>query len=126
MKFLEIEWRGKEYKLWAQRDKNLLWIHYEGCIWLWSEEQLSDGKLKKKQKILRGLILSAMPGRISNVSVKKGDKVQEGQTLLVMSAMKIEYNFRAEAEGVVEDIYCEVGQTVNSNQKLVKINYVSN
>ena len=126
MKFLEIEWKGKIYKLWAQRDKNSLWIHYRGCVWLWNPEQIFKEGLKKKKKILKGLILSSMPGRIDSVSVKKGDKVEKGKTLLVMSAMKIEYNFRAEAKGVVEDVYCKSGQTVNFNQKLVKINYVPN
>ena len=126
MKFLEIEWKDRTYKLLVQRDRKLLWIHYRGRTWVWSEDQVSKGKLKKKEKTLKGLILSSMPGRIDKVFFKKGDKIQEGQTLLVMSAMKIEYSFRAEAEGVVEAIYCEVGQTIDSNQKLVKINYVSN
>ncbi len=126
MKFFEIEWQGKIYKFWAQRDRNFLWIHYKGCTWRWNAEKDSGRKLKKKQKTLKGLILSSIPGRIDGIFVQKGDKIQKGQALLVMSAMKIEYNFRAEAHGIVEDIYCESGQTVSADQELIKINYASN
>jgi len=126
MKFIEIEWNGRVYKLWAQRQHNRLWIHYRGEAWCWTQDSHVSEKHKKKEQQIKGLIRSALPGRIDQIFIKKGDKIQKGQSLLVMSAMKIEYHFKAEAKGVVADVYCKQGQTVKFNQKLVKINYESN
>ncbi|MGI9549061.1 MAG: acetyl-CoA carboxylase biotin carboxyl carrier protein subunit [Bdellovibrionales bacterium] len=126
MKFLEIKWQDKIYKFWAQKDGKNLWIHYKGHTWLWNEKNTSlKSHALKEEKPLNGLILSSMPGRIDKIFYKKGDKVQKDQVLLVMSAMKIEYSFTAEASGKVEEVYCNKGDTVEVQQKLMKVKYVS-
>lgn len=124
MRFLEIEWKNQTYKLWVQKDQQTLWIHFQGQTWIWDFSSSSlQKKQQKKNKKLKELILSPMPGRIDQVSVKKGNLVKKNQTLLVMSAMKIEYNFRAEGDGVVQEVYCKEGQTVESQQELIKVDY---
>ena len=122
MKFLDKEWKRKNYKLYAQRDKNTLWIHFQGQTWAWKNQQSSEKKGKKDFRS-KGLIVSALPGRIQKIFVKKADKVKRGQNLLILSAMKIEYSFKAEGEGLVEKVFCELDQTVESGQKLMKITY---
>ena len=125
MKFLEIEWKNKIYRLWLQKDKKSLWVHYNNETWSWSPKAKTPHKQKGKSKSLKDMIVSAMPGRIDKISVKKGDKVKKDQDLLVMSAMKIEYNFKAEAKGTIEDVYCQEGETVDSGQNLIKVKYES-
>lgn len=125
MKFLNKEWKGKCYKLYAQRDKNSLWIHYQGQTWVWKNPKLSYNRQNQPLK-RQGLISATLPGRIQKTFVKKGDKVKRGQNLLILSAMKIEYSFKAEGEGQVEELFCEPGQTVKSGQELIKVEYVEN
>ena len=120
MKFLDKEWKGKNYRFYVQRDKNSLWVHFQGQTWIWESKKLPRKKAKEKSQ---GLIISAIPGRIHKIFVKKNDKVKKGESLLILSAMKIEYNFKAEEEGQVEELFCEQGQTVDSGKELIKIKY---
>ena len=123
MKFLDKEWKGRTYRLYAQRDKHCLWIHFQGQTWNWNKSKKLSHKARKQNLKSQGLITSTLPGRIQKIFVKKGDKVKEGQSLLILSAMKIEYSFKAEGEGQVEGVFCESGQTVSLGTKLVKIKY---
>lgn len=122
MKFLEREWKRNIYRFYVQRHKKGLWIHYNGQTWLW--EKQSPHKIKpKKEKKGPSPIISSIPGKIQKIFVKKNDKVKTGDELLLLSAMKIEYRFKAEAEGIIENIYCEPGQTVEADKELIKIKY---
>lgn len=122
MKFLELQDQQDSYKFWAYKVADGLWLHYRGQTWKWKPKSKHP---KPKQKKLDGLLKSAMPGRIDKISIKKDDKIKKGQTLLIMSAMKMEYSFKAEAEGYVEKVYCKEGQTVDSDQNLIKVCYLS-
>lgn len=62
-----------------------------------------------------------MPGRILAVEVNPGDRVSEGQALLVMEGMKMEYTLKASVAGVVEHVYYAVGDTVEAEVPLVEI-----
>ncbi len=121
MKFLEKKWKGKHYKLYAIKDKNSVWLHFQGRTWVWKNKKYSQKSLKEGKK--EKLIISDLPGKIQKILVKKGDKVKKGQSLLTLLSMKIEYNFKAEGSGKIEEIFCKEGQTVNENKKLIKINY---
>ena len=123
MKFLERKWKEKNYRLYVRRDKDSLWVHFQGRTWLWKSKkplQKNQKKIKKKKE----LIITELPGKIQRLCVKKGDQVKKGQNFLILSSMKIEYTFRAEGEAHVEEIFCEKGQTVNSGEKLIKVKYI--
>jgi biotin carboxyl carrier protein len=62
-----------------------------------------------------------LPGRVSQVSVRPGDPVKPGDTLLVIEAMKMENEFKAQAAGTVAEVRVEVGQAVNAGDVLVVI-----
>lgn len=68
-----------------------------------------------------GGIKALMPGRIVRVMVRKGDSVRKGGGLLVLEAMKMENEIQAPADGMVEEILVEAGQTVESGAELVRI-----
>ena len=123
MKFIERFWKDKSYRLFVQKDKDSLWFHYQGRTWLWKEEKTVSKKTKAEEAQKQGLIKANLPGRIQKVFVKKSESVKKGQNLLTLSAMKIEYSFKAEGEGKVEELFCKEGDTVNRGQNLIKINY---
>lgn len=68
-----------------------------------------------------GRIAAPMPGKIVNVMVKKGDKVEKDQALLVMEAMKMEMTIRAGCGGVVEELPVAVNDQVTDGALLVAI-----
>jgi propionyl-CoA carboxylase alpha chain/3-methylcrotonyl-CoA carboxylase alpha subunit len=68
-----------------------------------------------------GAILSPMPGKIVSVSVKAGDSVTKGQTLLVLEAMKMEHALAAPFDGIVAELSAEAGGQVSEGVVLVKL-----
>ncbi|WP_295163178.1 biotin/lipoyl-containing protein [uncultured Brachyspira sp.] len=62
-----------------------------------------------------------MPGTIVSFSVAVGDKVQEGQVLVILEAMKMENEIIAPASGEVKSIYVEKGSSVVEGQIILQI-----
>jgi glutaconyl-CoA/methylmalonyl-CoA decarboxylase subunit gamma len=73
----------------------------------------SDGAVSK--------IFAPLPGVILSVKVKEGDKVEKGDVLLVLEAMKMENNISSDAAGVIQSIKVKDGETVLQNDVLVEI-----
>ena len=55
---------------------------------------------------------SPMPGQILQVMVTPGSEVEEGDSLLVLEAMKMENVIRAPRAGVIEEVHAQVGKAV--------------
>jgi 3-methylcrotonyl-CoA carboxylase alpha subunit len=68
-----------------------------------------------------GMIKALMPGRIVRLLVAKGESVRKGAGVLILEAMKMENEIHAPADGVVDDIFVEVGQTVEAGAELVHV-----
>ncbi|MDT0689032.1 acetyl-CoA carboxylase biotin carboxyl carrier protein subunit [Salegentibacter sp. F188] len=66
-------------------------------------------------------IKAPMPGLILDVVVKEGDKVKEGDYLLVLEAMKMENTLTAPGDGIIKSVHVEKGQTVDKNQLLIEL-----
>ncbi|MFN3586177.1 MAG: acetyl/propionyl/methylcrotonyl-CoA carboxylase subunit alpha [Moraxellaceae bacterium] len=62
-----------------------------------------------------------MNGRIIAVAIKGGDAVAEGDTLVVMEAMKMEYRLRARRAGHIASIGVKAGDLVSEGQLLVAL-----
>ena len=66
-------------------------------------------------------ILAPMPGLIVRVSVKAGDRVEAGQGLVVMEAMKMENELRTTTAGVVRSVEVSAGMIVEKGALLVAL-----
>ena len=64
---------------------------------------------------------AGIPGTILKVLVSEGDEVKEGQSLVIIEAMKMETNITASSDGVIESILCKEGQQVKSGELLIRI-----
>ena len=60
-----------------------------------------------------------MPGLVVGVAVTEGQKVERGDVLLSIEAMKMETSITAECEGVVSRIVAPVGTQVDTKDLLV-------
>ena len=67
------------------------------------------------------VIISPMPGRIVKILVKEGDIVQEGQTAVIVSAMKMESEYKAPISGVVSKVHVSKDDTVDGGVPLIEI-----
>lgn len=68
-----------------------------------------------------GVVKAMMPGRVVRVLVAKGDTVTRGTGLLILEAMKMENEIHAPADGVVDELFVEAGQTVEAGAELAHI-----
>ncbi len=64
-------------------------------------------------------IVAPMPGTILRVEVNTGDSVAQGDTLLILEAMKMENEILAPMNGVVKQLNVEKGASVNPGDILV-------
>ncbi len=71
------------------------------------------------------VITAPIPGRVIKVMVEKGEEVEAGQNLIILSAMKMESEFKASKTGKVSDIKVSEGQSVEANQELVVLEYLT-
>jgi len=79
-------------------------------------------KEEKKGTSVEGTPVEApMPGIIIRLEKSEGDKVEEGDVLLILEAMKMENSITSPASGVVKEIRCKEGDNVQKGQVLVVI-----
>lgn len=62
-----------------------------------------------------------MPGRVVAVLVEEGAEVAAGQGIVVLEAMKMENEIRAEHEGVISKIHVQPGQAVDTGNPLFEM-----
>jgi biotin carboxyl carrier protein len=68
-----------------------------------------------------GILTSPMPGKIVKVLVAEGEEVAEGQTLLIMEAMKMQNELKATSAGIVGKVSVQEGATVETGSSLITI-----
>ena len=66
----------------------------------------------------RQSVVASMPGKIVRVLVKVGDRVEAGQGLLVVEAMKMQNEIRSPKSGTVDRLAVVEGQPVNAGEIL--------
>jgi len=67
------------------------------------------------------VIASPMPGKVVKVLVKEGDAVKAGQTVVVVSAMKMESEYKVKQDRIIKRVLVKEGDTVNGDQPMVII-----
>ena len=82
----------------------------------------------KKEKVSTGDgeisgegIRAPMPGRVLEVFVEAGDEVEKGDVVLILEAMKMENELRAQGKAIVRSINVKPGDSVAGNQLLVAL-----
>ena len=72
--------------------------------------------------VVRGAeINSPMPGLVVKVLCNVGDQVKQGQSLIIVEAMKMENELKAPVDGVISDINVAAGQAVDKGERLITL-----
>ncbi|MEZ4923145.1 MAG: acetyl-CoA carboxylase biotin carboxyl carrier protein subunit [Crocinitomicaceae bacterium] len=66
-------------------------------------------------------IKAPMPGKVINVVVKEGDKVEKGDAILILEAMKMENVLKAEIDCSIKKVHVSSSENVEKNQVLIEL-----
>ncbi len=83
------------------------------------EGTIAVGKRPRPKGV--GDVTSPVSGKVTEIKVNVGDKVKEGDVLLIVEAMKMANEVHAPVSGTVEEILVRVGEHVNPDEVLIRI-----
>lgn len=66
-------------------------------------------------------VKAPIPGLVHSILVKAGDKIEKGQSVIILEAMKMESEISTSADGTVNKILVKEGDTVQEGQILIEI-----
>lgn len=86
------------------------------------DAEISEGASASKKKAgALGSLAAPMPGKVFKVMAKVGDSVKQGQTLLILEAMKMEHPIKADKDGKVKKILFNEGDLVQGGMALAEL-----
>ena len=82
--------------------------------------ELNAIMVPRKKPDTSKFLLSPMPGLLSSIFVKKGQKVQEGESLVIIEAMKMENIIKAEKDVIIKEIFCKEKDSLLVDQSIIE------
>ena len=118
---------GQSHRLVARREKDGAWdIHLRG-------RRVRARAVDERTRAIEAMtgagagpvgprpVRAPMPGLIVKVEVAEGDRIEEGQGLVIVEAMKMENELRAEGAAIVKSIHVAAGDTVAKDDVLIDL-----
>lgn len=121
MKWLVLDFQGRKVRVPALKHAGRLWFHWQGQTHVLEVPTAGRRTSSEKVSAHPGVIKAPMPGKVTRVMVQLGAKVQKGQTLIVMEAMKMEYTLAADQDGQVTQVAVQAGAQVGLGDVLVQV-----
>jgi acetyl/propionyl-CoA carboxylase alpha subunit len=117
--WVEIEAGGRTIRCAAAATSRGVWVALEGRTYFLERrhrEAASVGGPHSADEIR-----APMTGRVATVAARPGGEVREGDLLLTIEAMKMEFKLTAPEDGVVKKVLCAEGDRVDLAQLLVTL-----
>jgi biotin carboxyl carrier protein len=114
----EVRREGESVPLHFARDGRTLHLFWDGVVYR-VEEQRDGARASVRHDA--GALEAPMPGRVSAVKVTVGQRVESGDELVVVEAMKMENALRAPRAGVVRALHASPGDMVAPGRPLVEL-----
>jgi biotin carboxyl carrier protein len=115
-----FEWQGQRHRAYAAADGPARWVWLEGETHV-LEAAASGRKSAAARASGHDTLEARMPGVVRQVAVQPGQRVERGQVLVVLEAMKMEIRVTAPHAGLVQQVAVTKGQAVERGQSLVEI-----
>ena len=112
-----IESLGRMYRADVTKVGDAWWISLEGKTYIVRERSQES----TSSDMGEGGLTAPMPGTVREVLVKTGQRVREGQPMMILEAMKMEHQISAPESGEVSSIYFKEGDRVDMGEILISI-----
>jgi len=118
-RWIDVTLDGRRHRAAAARDGRGIWISIEGRLYRFEIAHRHAGGTDDGDA--SGEVLAPMTGRVAAVEAREGATVQEGDLLLTIEAMKMEFKVQAPIAGRVGQVACAAGDRVDLGQMLLRI-----
>ncbi len=117
---LSLRMGGRALTLYWARQGTEQWISLDGCTYR-LQRPASRRTSSGSEDSLGESVRAPMPAQVRAVQIAEGERVEKGQTLMLLEAMKMEIQVKAPLEGRVVRLLASDGQSVDKDQLLVEI-----
>lgn len=104
-------------KIWVARTAAGIEAWCEGKIYRLERAEATRSRSSKKDED----VTSPMTGKVTKVLVKAGDAVENGQVLIIVEAMKMEYRITSPKAGKITKLNAKEGQQVEMGAVLADV-----
>ncbi|WP_246090412.1 ATP-binding protein [Nonomuraea deserti] len=119
---LHVTVGGRTERYLCARDADTLWLGRDGASWALTRHLIGDpGDRPGAAAAGDGAVRSPMPGTVLVVKAQPGERVSEGQPLLIVEAMKMEHTVTAPHDGTVAELAVQAGQPVDMDAVLAVV-----
>jgi len=108
---------GHRFKVRAKTQQGKFWVHLV--------HKTIYGSFIEKQRASQGGgasdadLTAQFPGKVRKILVKDGEHVEEGASLMLLEAMKMEFPIKAPTAGTVQKLLVQEGATLTPGTRLV-------
>jgi len=92
---------------------------YTGRIELPIDLLIKELGMDKVQGPALDKVVAPMPGLVLEINVSQGQSVTQGESLLILEAMKMENVIKSPVDGVIKSIDVSVGESISKSQVLI-------
>lgn len=117
-------YREKSITARVASDGKKRWVHVGGVTFLLERVEPTSQRAHahgSREGTGSGIVVAPMPGQVRAVLVREGEPVTEGQALVLLEAMKMEFRVASPHDGIVAKIHVTPGQNVERDQILGEI-----
>jgi biotin carboxyl carrier protein len=87
------------------------------------ESERAESEEASRLASTKELIVSNFPAKIVKLSVKPGDYLKRGDTLIVLEAMKMEAQIKVPRDCTVEEVYVKEGEMIERGKSMVRLKF---
>ncbi|MCU7490911.1 MAG: acetyl-CoA carboxylase biotin carboxyl carrier protein subunit [Ignavibacteria bacterium] len=95
--------------------------YFETTIRTKLQEKAQELQNIKNKENHHDLIKSPMPGMILKIKKQVGDKIEMGESVVILEAMKMENDLHAPSSGIIKEIFVKEGSSVEKDTVLLTI-----
>jgi biotin carboxyl carrier protein len=106
-------------RVWVAGSAEAPWVFHEGRAY--APDNFTTARRRARGQGDAHALSAPMPATVRSVLVRVGDEVAEGETLVVLEAMKMELPLRAPKAGRISEIRCTPGELVQPGVPLVEL-----
>jgi len=97
---------------------DVVWVTVAGEVFAFT---VTHGAHRVRETRDADAFMPPMSATVVRIAVKVGDRVQAGDVLIALEAMKMELPIKSPREGVVRAVHCREGELVQPDQVLIEL-----